>query len=129
MGSLLHMWKLRGSAAIRADESDPISIGPGATMDDRVTLHATRGSGVPIGKFLVASDDCVLHVPYRWASGTSWGRTPSCFGPGSAAEFLGLTPTKVQGMVERGVLEAERCDGAVHIPRDEVERIERETAP
>jgi excisionase family DNA binding protein len=46
-----------------------------------------------------------------------------------AAEYLGLTPTKVQDMVERGVLEAERFAGAVHIPREEVERIERETAP
>ena len=49
--------------AIRSDEGDPISIGPGATIDDRVTLHATRGSGVRIGKFLVASDDSVLHGP------------------------------------------------------------------
>ena len=49
--------------AIRADEGDPISIGPGATIDDRVTLHATRGSGGRIGKFLVASDDSVLHGP------------------------------------------------------------------
>ena len=49
--------------AIRADEGDPISIGPGAAIDDRVTLHSTRGSAVRIGKFLVASDDCVLHGP------------------------------------------------------------------
>ncbi len=49
--------------AIRADEGDPISIGPGAAIDDRVTLHSTRGSAVQIGKFLVASDDCVLHGP------------------------------------------------------------------
>lgn len=28
-----------------------------------MTLHATRGSGVRIGKFLVASDDSVLHGP------------------------------------------------------------------
>jgi carbon dioxide concentrating mechanism protein CcmM len=49
--------------AIRADEGDPISIGPGATIDDRVTLHATRGSGIRIDKFLVASDDSVLHGP------------------------------------------------------------------
>jgi carbon dioxide concentrating mechanism protein CcmM len=49
--------------AIRSDEGDPISIGPGATIDDRVTLHATWGSGVRIDKFLVASDDSVLHGP------------------------------------------------------------------
>ncbi len=46
-----------------------------------------------------------------------------------AAEYLGLTRTTVQDMVERGVLKAEKFAGAVHIPREEVERIERETAP
>jgi excisionase family DNA binding protein len=46
-----------------------------------------------------------------------------------AAEYLGLTPTTVEEMVERGVLEAEKFAGAIHIPREEVERIERETAP
>jgi excisionase family DNA binding protein len=46
-----------------------------------------------------------------------------------AAEYLGLTPGKVQDMVERGVLKADKFAGAVHIPREEVERIERETAP
>jgi excisionase family DNA binding protein len=46
-----------------------------------------------------------------------------------AAEYLDLTPGKVQDMVERGVLKADRFAGAVHIPREEVERIERETAP
>ena len=46
-----------------------------------------------------------------------------------AAEYLGLTRTTVQDMVERGVLKAEKFAGAVHIPREEVDRIERETAP
>jgi excisionase family DNA binding protein len=46
-----------------------------------------------------------------------------------AAEYLGLTRTKVQDMVERGVLKADKFAGAIHIPREEVERIERETAP
>ena len=46
-----------------------------------------------------------------------------------AAEYLGLTRGQVQDMVERGLLEAERFAGAIHIPREEVERIERETAP
>jgi excisionase family DNA binding protein len=46
-----------------------------------------------------------------------------------AAEYLGLTPTTVQDMVERGVLKADKFAGAIHIPREEVERIERETAP
>jgi excisionase family DNA binding protein len=46
-----------------------------------------------------------------------------------AAEYLGLTPGKVQDMVERGVLKADKFAGAIHIPREEVERIERETAP
>ncbi len=46
-----------------------------------------------------------------------------------AAEYLDLTPGKVQDMVERGVIEAEKFAGAIHIPREEVERIERETAP
>ena len=46
-----------------------------------------------------------------------------------AAEYLGLSRTRVQEMVERGVLKADKFAGAVHIPREEVERIERETAP
>ena len=46
-----------------------------------------------------------------------------------AAEYLGLTRGQIQDMVERGVIEAEKFAGAVHIPREEVERIERETAP
>jgi excisionase family DNA binding protein len=46
-----------------------------------------------------------------------------------AAEYLDLTPGKVQDMVERGVLRAEKFAGAIHIPREEIERIERETAP
>ena len=46
-----------------------------------------------------------------------------------AAEYLGLIPTTVQDMVERGVLKADKFAGAIHIPREEVERIERETAP
>ena len=46
-----------------------------------------------------------------------------------AAEYLDLTPGEVQDMVERGVLEADKFAGAIHIPREEVERIERETAP
>jgi excisionase family DNA binding protein len=46
-----------------------------------------------------------------------------------AAEYLGLTRTTVQDMVERGVLKADKFAGAVHIPREEVDRIERETAP
>ena len=49
--------------AIRADEGDPISIGPGAIVDDRVTFHSTRGSAIEIGKNLVAGDDSVLHGP------------------------------------------------------------------
>ena len=46
-----------------------------------------------------------------------------------AAEYLGLTRTTVQDMVERGVLKADKFAGAVHIPREEVDRIERDTAP
>jgi excisionase family DNA binding protein len=46
-----------------------------------------------------------------------------------AAEYLGLTRGQIQDMVERGVLEAEKFAGAIHIPREEVERIEREAAP
>jgi excisionase family DNA binding protein len=47
-----------------------------------------------------------------------------------AAEYLGLTRSTVQEMVDRGVIKAEKRSyaGAVHIPREEVERIERETA-
>jgi excisionase family DNA binding protein len=46
-----------------------------------------------------------------------------------AAEYLGLTRGQILDMVERGVFEADRFAGAIHIPRQEVERIERETAP
>jgi excisionase family DNA binding protein len=46
-----------------------------------------------------------------------------------ATEYLGLTPGQVKDMVERGVLKADKFAGAIHIPREEVERIERETAP
>jgi excisionase family DNA binding protein len=46
-----------------------------------------------------------------------------------AAEYLGLSHTKVQEMVDRGILKADKFAGAVHIPREEVERVERETAP
>jgi excisionase family DNA binding protein len=46
-----------------------------------------------------------------------------------AAEYLGLTRGQIQDMVEREVLKADRFAGAIHIPREEVERIERETAP
>ena len=46
-----------------------------------------------------------------------------------AAEYLGLTRTTVQDMVKHGVLKADKFAGAIHIPREEVERIERETAP
>ena len=46
-----------------------------------------------------------------------------------AAEYLGLSRTTVQEMVDGGVLKADKFAGAVHIPREEVERLERETAP
>ena len=46
-----------------------------------------------------------------------------------AAEYLGLTPGQILDMVERGLLKADRFAGAIHIPREEVERIERETTP
>ena len=46
-----------------------------------------------------------------------------------AAEYLGLSPTTVQEMVDREIIKADKFAGAVRIPREEVERIERETAP
>jgi excisionase family DNA binding protein len=46
-----------------------------------------------------------------------------------AADYLGITRGKVQEMVTRGILKADKFAGAVHIPREEVERIERETRP
>lgn len=46
-----------------------------------------------------------------------------------AAEYLGLTRGQVEDMVKRGVIEADKFAGAIHIPRGEVERLERETAP
>jgi excisionase family DNA binding protein len=45
-----------------------------------------------------------------------------------AAEYLGLSRSTVQEMVDRGVIKADRFAGAVRIPREEVERIEREIA-
>ena len=45
-----------------------------------------------------------------------------------AAVYLGLTRGQIQDMVERGVLQADKFAGAIHIPREEVERIERETS-
>ena len=44
-----------------------------------------------------------------------------------AAEYLGLSRSTVKEMVDRGVIKAEKFAGAVHIPREEVERIQRET--
>ena len=49
--------------AIRADEGTPIVIGPGSSIDDRVTFHAVKGSDVRADKFLVVDDDAVLHGP------------------------------------------------------------------
>ena len=46
-----------------------------------------------------------------------------------AVAYLGLSRTTAREMVDRGVLEADRFAGAVHVPRGEVERIGRETAP
>ena len=46
-----------------------------------------------------------------------------------AADYLGLTRGKVKDLVDRGILKANKFAGAIHIPREEVERIERETAP
>jgi excisionase family DNA binding protein len=46
-----------------------------------------------------------------------------------AVEYLGLTRGQILDMVERGVIKADRFAGAIHIPRSEVERIERETRP
>jgi excisionase family DNA binding protein len=46
-----------------------------------------------------------------------------------AAEYLSPSRTRLQEMVDRGVLRADRFQGVIHIPREEVERIERETAP
>ena len=49
--------------AIRADEGSPIVIGPGASIEDRVTFHAAKGTDVRAGEFLVVDDDAVLHGP------------------------------------------------------------------
>ena len=99
---------------------------------------------------VLAGED--LHVrwqePYRVPSGSGilWGARPQSLPGGEvaklvedkdrknitvveAAEYLGLSRTRVQEMVNRGVLKADKFAGAVHIPREEVERIERETAP
>jgi excisionase family DNA binding protein len=46
-----------------------------------------------------------------------------------AADYLGLTRGKVKEMVDRGIIKADKFAGAIHIPREEVERIARETAP
>jgi len=46
-----------------------------------------------------------------------------------AAEYLGLSRERVLELVNEGIIEADKFAGAIHIPREEVERIERETAP
>ena len=46
-----------------------------------------------------------------------------------AAEYLGLSRERVLELVDEGIIEADKFAGAIHIPREEVERIERETAP
>jgi excisionase family DNA binding protein len=46
-----------------------------------------------------------------------------------AAEYLGLSRESVLELVNKGIIEADKFAGAIHIPREEVERIERETAP
>ncbi len=46
-----------------------------------------------------------------------------------AAEYLGLSRTTVQERVDSGVLKANKFAGAIHIPREEMECLERETAP
>ena len=46
-----------------------------------------------------------------------------------AAEYLGLSRSTVQKMVDRGTIKAEKFASAGDMDREEVERIERETAP
>ena len=45
------------------------------------------------------------------------------------AEYLGITRSTVQQMVDREELKADKFAGAIRVPREEVERLERETAP
>ena len=110
-------------------------------------LEEYVGERAPAQRVLAGED---LHV--RWqeprrvpsGSGILWGARPQSLPGGEvrvedkdrknitvveAAEYLGLSRTRVQEMVDRGVLKADKFAGAVHIPREEVERIERETAP
>jgi excisionase family DNA binding protein len=46
-----------------------------------------------------------------------------------AAEYLNLSRERILEMIDEGIIGADRFAGAIHIPREEVERIERETAP
>jgi len=46
-----------------------------------------------------------------------------------AAEYLDLSRERILEMVDEGIIGADTFAGAIHIPREEVERIERETAP
>jgi excisionase family DNA binding protein len=78
----------------------------------RVSYGVTRPQSLPGGKVNRVEDENRTKVTVM-----------------EAAEYLGLTPTTIQDMVERGVLKADKFAGAIHIPREEVERIERETAP
>lgn len=45
------------------------------------------------------------------------------------AEYLGITRSTVQKMVDREELKADKFAGSIRVPREEVERLERETAP
>jgi carbon dioxide concentrating mechanism protein CcmM len=65
--------------AIRADEGTPVIIGPGASIDDRVTFHAVKGSDVRIGEFLVVSDDAVLHGPLEMGNRVFIGENAAVF--------------------------------------------------
>jgi excisionase family DNA binding protein len=124
-----------------------LSAGPGEVSQPRpvnggrwVAMTATRNTSIPqeSNKYIFR------HVPT--GSGILWGARPKSLPHGEvrvedkdrnnvtvveAAEYLGLSRTTVQEMVERGVLKADKRSyaGAIHIPREEVERIERETAP
>lgn len=50
-------------SSIRADEGAPITVGPRAEIEDRVTFHALKGTTLTIGSALDTDDNVTFHGP------------------------------------------------------------------
>ncbi len=66
-------------SVLRADEGTPITIGAQASIDDRVTFHSLRDSGVEIGDRFFAGDDSVIHGPLMVGDGVRVGEEAIVF--------------------------------------------------